>query len=297
MVLGLAAADISPMTAMALRAEDLAALQRCATDGSLELLYQPEIDLQTGAIVAMEGLLRWHRGLDGVLAPLAFLDMAEDSGEIGPIGSWVLRHGAIEAARWQRLHGPVRQLFLNVSASQLVAPGFLDEVREAIDVNHLPAGSLGFEVTELAITMLGRRAVPLLEALRACGASLAVDDFGTWYSTLGAFDELPIDAVKLDQRYVRGVGGDLEDDTIVASVISLAHARGLYVVAEGVESWAESARLIELGCDRAHGFLYASPQRADRARWLLQQGTGWRGGVLEPGEASVSAIPVPREDS
>jgi EAL domain-containing protein (putative c-di-GMP-specific phosphodiesterase class I) len=124
-----------------------------------------------------------------------------------------------------------------------------------------------------------------------------VDDFGTWYSTLGALDELPVDAVKLDQRYVRGVGGDLDDDTIVASVISLAHARGLYVVAEGVESWAESARLIELGCDRAHGFLFASPQRADRARWLLQQGTGWRGGILEPGDQASPAIPVPREDS
>jgi EAL domain-containing protein (putative c-di-GMP-specific phosphodiesterase class I) len=282
---------------MTLRAEDLAALHRCATDGSLELLYQPEVDLQTGAIVAMEGLLRWHHGSDGMLAPLAFLDLAENSGEIGPIGSWVLREGAAEAARWQRLSGGPRQLFLNVSASQLVTPGFVDEVRGVVQEFDLPPGSLGFEVTEGALTMLGGRAIPLLLALRSCGVNLAVDDFGTWYSSLGALDELPVDAVKLDQRYVRGVGGDLDDDTIVASVISLAHARGLYVVAEGVESWAESARLIELGCDRAHGFLYASPQRADRARWLLQQGTGWRGGVLEPGDTSKTAIPVPRDEA
>lgn len=279
---------------MTLGVDDLAALHRCATDGSLELLYQPEIDLQTGAIVAMEGLLRWHRGEEGMLAPLAFLDLAEHSGEIGPISSWVLREGAAEAARWQRLDGAVRQLFLNMSASQLAAPGFVDEVREVVVEFGLPIGSLGFEITEGALAMLGGRAVPLLLALRACGVSLAVDDFGTWYSSLGALDELPVDAVKLDQRYVRGVGGDLDDDTIVASVIALAHARGLYVVAEGVESWAESARLIELGCDRAHGFLYASPQRADRARWLLQQGTGWRGGLLEPGDTAVPAIPVPR---
>jgi EAL domain-containing protein (putative c-di-GMP-specific phosphodiesterase class I) len=245
----------------------------------------------------MEGLLRWHHGDEGVLAPLAFLDLAEHSGEIGPIGSWVLKEGAAEAARWQRLNGPIRQLFLNVSASQLVAPGFVDEVRAAVEEAHLPLHTLGIEVTEGALTMLGRRAVPLLEQLHEVGVLLAVDDFGTWYSTLGALDELPVDAVKLDQRYVRGVGGDLDDDTIVASVISLAHARGLYVVAEGVESWAESARLIELGCDRAHGFLFASPQRADRARWLLQQGTGWRGGILEPGDQAMPAIPVPREDS
>jgi EAL domain-containing protein (putative c-di-GMP-specific phosphodiesterase class I) len=283
------------MTAMSLRADDIEALHRCATDGSLELLYQPEVDLQTGAIVAMEGLLRWHRGDEGMLAPLAFLDLAEHNGESGAIGSWVLREGAAEAARWQRLNGPVRQLFLNVSASQLVAPGFVEEVRAVVEEFSLPTGSLGIEVTEGALTMLGNRAVPLLMVLREIGVTLAVDDFGTWYSTLGALDELPIDAVKLDQRYVRGVGGDLEDDTIVGSVISLAHARGLYVVAEGVESWAESARLIELGCDRAHGFLFASPQRADRARWLLQQGTGWRGGILEPGDSTTIVLPAPRE--
>jgi len=279
------------MTATTLRAEDLIALHKCSTDGSLELLYQPEIDLQTGAILAMEGLLRWHYGDSGVMAPLEFLDLAEHSGEIGPIGSWVLHKGAEEASRWQGLGGLVRTLFLNVSASQLAAPGFVEEVAQVIADNALPVGALGIEVTEGALTMLGARAVPLLDELHAHGVVLAVDDFGTWYSTLGALDELPIDAVKLDQRYVRGVGEDLDDDTIVASVISLAHARGLYVVAEGVESWAESARLTELGCDRAHGFLFASPQRADKARWLLNQGKGWRGGVL-PTDQRI--IPLPR---
>jgi len=279
------------MTATTLRAEDLIALHKCSTDGSLELLYQPEIDLQTGAILAMEGLLRWHHGDNGVMAPLEFLDLAEHSGEIGPIGSWVLRQGAEEASRWQRFGGLVQTLFLNVSASQLAAPGFVEEVAQVIADNALPVGALGIEVTEGALTMLGARAVPLLDELHAQGVVLAVDDFGTWYSTLGALDELPIDAVKLDQRYVRGVGEDLDDDTIVASVISLAHARGLYVVAEGVESWAESARLTELGCDRAHGFLFASPQRADKARWLLNQGKGWRGGVL-PTDQRI--IPLPR---
>lgn len=278
------------MTAPTLSADDLVALHRCATDGTLELLYQPEVDLQTGAIVAMEGLLRWHHGAgNGLLAPPAFLDLAEDRGEIEAIGEWVLREGAAEAARWQRFIGPTRQLFVNVSAAQLVAAGFVDAVARVIADYDLPRGALGIEVTEAALTMLGARALPLLDQLRQIGVTLAVDDFGTWYSTLAALDELPVDAVKLDQRYVRGVGGDLDDDTIVASVISLAHARGLYVVAEGVESWAESARLTELGCDRAHGFLFASPQRADRARWLLQQGNGWRG---EP--AGPVSLPAPR---
>ncbi|MCA1712207.1 MAG: EAL domain-containing protein [Actinobacteria bacterium] len=272
------------MTATTLRASDLVALHNAASDGSLELLYQPEIDLQTGAIVAMEALLRWHHGQEGTRTPAEFLDLAEHSGDMTPISAWVLEEAAAEAERWKSVGGAARQLFVNVSASQLVAPGFVDDVVEVMERHGLPAGSLGIEVTEGAITMLGGRALPLLAELRSAGVVLAVDDFGTWYSTLGALEELPIHAVKLDQRYVRGVGGDLDGDTIVASVIALAHARGLYVVAEGVESWAESARLTELGCDRAHGFLFASAQRADKARWMLSQGQGWR----------VGTVPTPR---
>jgi EAL domain-containing protein (putative c-di-GMP-specific phosphodiesterase class I) len=270
------------MTASTLRASDLVALHQAANDGSLELLYQPEIDLQTGAIVAMEALLRWHHGEGGLRTPAEFLDLAEHSGDMRSISGWVIEEAAAEAARWQGIGGSMRQLFVNVSASQLASPGFAEVLVEAMARYELPAGALGIEITEGAITMLGGRALPLLAELRSAGVVLAVDDFGTWYSTLGALEELPIHAVKLDQRYVRGVGGDLDEDTIVASVIALAHARGLYVVAEGVESWAESARLTELGCDRAHGFLFASPQRADKARWMLSQGQGWCVGTVPP---------------
>src|SRR5262249_13760899 len=104
---------------------------------------------------------------------------------------------------------------------------------------------------------------------------LAVDDFGTWYSSLARFEEMPVDAVKLDRRFVRGLGVDLEDDSIVASVVRLAHARDLYVVAEGVGSWTEGARLCELVRDRAHGFLCCGPQEARRARSMLARGGGW----------------------
>jgi EAL domain-containing protein (putative c-di-GMP-specific phosphodiesterase class I) len=275
---------------------DIASLHRATSDGSLELMYQPEIDLDSGAIVAMEGLLRWHHGELGILGPSDFLDLAIRSGEISPIGEWVLRVGAQEAAAWKTLRGPARQLWLNVSAEQLRAPGFAELVASVVIENDLRQGALGLEVTERSILDLGRDAAPILIGLRSAGVSLAVDDFSSYYATLGAIEALPVDAVKLGHRYVRGVGDDGHDDSFVASVIKRAHDRGMYVVAEGVETWSESVRLTELGCDRAHGWLFASAQRSDKARWLLTQGTGWRGGVVTP-DAQAIPFPAPRVPS
>ena len=272
--------------------DQLSALHRCVEDGSLELLFQPEIDLQTGAIVAMEGLLRWHHGTLGLLAPPVFLDLADSSGEILPIGEWVLRAGAEEAARWASMPSPTRRLWLNVSAAELVADGFVRLVSDVVTASGLPDGALGLEIAESCVIALGPSAAPLLEDLRAAGVALAVDDFSSFYSTLGAIEVLPIDAVKLSSRYVRGVGElvgpDGEGDPLVAAVIAQAHARGLYVVAEGVETWGEAARLTELGCDRAHGWLFASAQRADRARWLLEHGRGWE---------RTASVPLPRGEA
>ena len=275
---------------MTTAAVDIAALHRAATDGSLELMYQPEIDMASGAIVAMEGLLRWHHGSLGVLGPGDFLDLAIRSGEISPIGEWVLRTGAAQAADWGTLRGPRRQLWLNVSAEQVRADGFAQLVADVVTENKLPPGCLGLEVSERSCLELGRDAAPLLLALRGAGVSLAVDDFSSFYATLGAIEALPVNAVKLGHKYVRGVGDADHDDSFVQSVIERAHARGMHVVAEGVEEWSEHARLIELGCDRAHGWLFASAQRADKARWLLTQGSGWRGGVVTP---EVRALPFP----
>jgi EAL domain-containing protein (putative c-di-GMP-specific phosphodiesterase class I) len=259
---------------------DLTALHRAASDGTLELLYQPEIDLDSGAIVAMEGLLRWHHGALGVLGPADFLDLAIRTGEISPIGEWVLRTGAAEVAGWSDLRGPRRQLWLNVSAEQVRTDGFADLVAEVVAEHGLEGNVLGLEITERACLELGEDAAPLLLSLKAAGVALAIDDFSSFYATLGAIEALPVNAVKLGQGYVRGVGDEDHDDSLVASVIQRAHDRGIYVVAEGVEQWSEHARLIELGCDRAHGWLFASAQRSDKARWLLSQGTGWRGGAV-----------------
>lgn len=265
--------------------DQLSALHRSAADGSLELLYQPEIDLASGGIVAMEGLLRWHHETLGLLRPPAFLELAQVSGEILTIGEWVLRAGGAEAARWADLPGPTRRLWLNVSGAELLADGFLQLVTDVVRENGLPPGALGLEIAESAVVALGPGATALMQELRAAGVALAVDDFSSFYSTLGAIEALPLDAVKLGHRYVRGVGEhvgpDGEGDPFVCAVIAQAHDHGLDVVAEGVETWGEAARLTELGCDRAHGWLFAVAQPAEKARNLLSQGQGWkRGGWL-----------------
>ncbi|MCW2779482.1 MAG: signal transduction protein [Frankiales bacterium] len=275
---------------MALLADQVAHLD--TNDGALELLYQPEVDLATGAIVAMEGLLRWHTQDLGVLAPPAFFAAAESAGQMPAIGEWVLRAGAAEAAAWQSLRGPARQLRLNVTTSQLLDPRFSDLVSAVVAEHHLPVGALGLEVSEDSLQVLGDDAPAVLTELRATGVALAVDDT-TFFATLAVIEHLPVDVVKLGTRHVRGV--DLSDDaSMAATVISRAHDRGLVVVAEGVETWGEAVRLLELGCDRAHGWLYASAQRGDKARWLLEQGRGWRGAVVSPGVQAAQFVPSPR---
>ena len=269
---------------------DIEALRRCCTDGSLEMVYQPELDLDTGAIVAMEGLLRWRDRTLGLLQPADFLYLAIECGVMVDIDAWVLRAGAAQAADWQTLPGPARTVWLNVSLAQLRAHWFVQSVTDAVREFGLAPGVLGLEISERAILDLGANARPLLAQLRQAGVSLAIDNFTSYYATLGAISALPIDCVKVGQRFIRGVGEPEHNDSFISSVIEQAHARGIYVVAEAVETWAESARLTELGCDRAHGFLFASAQRPDRARWLLTQGTGWRGTAVTP---EVQAIPFP----
>jgi EAL domain-containing protein (putative c-di-GMP-specific phosphodiesterase class I) len=152
---------------------------------------------------------------------------------------------------------------------------FVDRIAALMVEHELAPNTLGLEVTEETLATGSKHAPVLLNELRDAGVALAIDDFGSWYSALGTLGELPIDAVKLDQPFVRGVGSDLENDSIVSSVIALAHAHGVRVVAEGVESWSEGARLCELGCDRAMGYLFSGPQIAEHARLMMAHGAGW----------------------
>jgi EAL domain-containing protein (putative c-di-GMP-specific phosphodiesterase class I) len=256
------------------------ALARAVAEDTLVVHFQPEVDLASGGVVGMEALVRWQHPQRGLLWPVDFLAIADRAGLLPMLGWEVLRRSAKELASWQSLpplaDGTPRQLWVNVSASQLLEADFADRIAALITEFDLAPDTLGLELTDETLATGSLHAPVLLQELRDAGAALALDDFGSWYSALGTLGELPIVAVKLDQAFVRGVGSDLEDDSIVSSVIALAHAHGVRVVAEGVESWSEGARLCELGCDRAVGYLFSGPQVAEHARLMLAHGAGWQ---------------------
>ncbi len=259
---------------------DLVAAMRDAIQQRQFLLrYQPQVDLATGEVLGLEALLRWQHPERGLLEPREFLPIAVGSEMIVAIGRFVLEECCREVRSWHELFTPgvtkPKQIWANVSAVELMQPDFVAYVTELLTESSIGSGVLGLEISEADLIAHSEEVRATLIALKDAGVMLAVDDFGTWYSSLSGIKNLPLDAVKLGHQFVRGVGQDLDEDDVVLAVIKLAHARGLTVVAEGVESWTEGARLCEMGCDRAHGYLFAGPQEADRARWMLTRGTGW----------------------
>jgi EAL domain-containing protein (putative c-di-GMP-specific phosphodiesterase class I) len=267
------------------------ALRHAADDGTLVVHLQPEIDLASGAVVAMEALVRWEHPVRGLLWPGDFLAAADAEGLLPRIGWAVITRCVDELSSWRSLTplagGGDRQLWVNVSVSQLLEPDFVERLADLVARRELPRGALGLELDERALAT-GSYARRLLDDLATAGVALAVDNVTAWYSWLATLRESPIEAVKLDRGFVRGVGNDVEGDTVVASVIDLAHRNGLRVVAEGVESWSEGARLCELGCDRGMGYLFSGPQRPEHARLMLAHGAGW----TRPSTVRIPAQPT-----
>jgi EAL domain-containing protein (putative c-di-GMP-specific phosphodiesterase class I) len=196
--------------------------------------------------------------------------LAQRSGLMETIDTWVLAAAATQAASWLRLPGPMRTLWVNVSMAQLTDPRFATRFSYAMNSCDLPPGALGLEISEQALLRLGDAAPPLLARLRSLGACLVADDFNSYYTALGNIGSLPLDGLKLSHRFVRAAG-HVSHYGRAHKVIAQAHERGMYVVAEGVENVEENAALLGIGCDRAHGYLYSAPLPSDQARWLLKQ--------------------------
>ena len=223
---------------------------------ALAVHYQPQVDLLTGRVAGVEALARWTHARLGAVAPDEFIAVAEETGLIGPLGSFVLGETCRQVAAWRR-QGLHVAATVNVSAHQLGDPGFADSVARHLGAAGLEPSGICLELTESALMGAGEEPRQALAALKALGVYVAIDDFGTGFSSLAALKRLPVEVVKVDRSFVDGLGTDPEDSAIVASVLSLAHAMGLHVIAEGVETPLQASELVSLGCTVAQGFLWS----------------------------------------
>lgn len=245
-------------------------LRRALEDEQLEVCYQPQVDVGTGRIIGAEALLRWNHPERGQVPPEAFIPIAEASGLILPIGEWVLNCACRQAVEWIKAGLPPVPVAVNVSAVQFRRQDLPDLVRRALAMSGLDAAMLSLEITETAIMSVRDRAVEPLATLRSMGVGLALDDFGTGYSSLSYLKTFPISTVKIDRSFVSEMLHDRAAATITEAIVSMAHILGLRVLAEGVERHAQLARLEQLGCNAAQGYLFSPAVKPEAFARLLQ---------------------------
>jgi len=257
-----------------------------ALRGALErdefvLHYQPQVDLQSGAVVGMEALLRWQHPELGMVAPDRFVPVAEETGLIVAIGAWVMRTACADNKRWQHLGLGMLRVAVNLSARQFGSPKLVADIAAVLADTGLAADYLEIELTESLFMSDVSEAVETLHAMKSLGVSLSIDDFGTGYSSLSYLSRFPIDVLKIDRSFVSDIGKeggkhsgkDGGDAPIVASIIALAHNLQLSVIAEGVETAEQLAYLRRHGCDEMQGYYFSRPLPADAFEQVLRQRT------------------------
>ncbi|HEV2702374.1 MAG TPA: EAL domain-containing protein [Steroidobacteraceae bacterium] len=234
-----------------------------------ELHYQPEFNARTRRIDSVEGLIRWRSPDEGVVSPAAFLSVLESTGLIATVGEWVIRQAAEDVQNWRRLGLPKVRIAVNVSPRELRYPQF---AKRFLQLNHeCGAGSLDIEITEGALLDDSDVAVRELKALRESGVRIAIDDFGTGYSSLSRLSDLPIDTLKIDKTFTTRLFTDSLGPTLVSTIITLAHAIGMTVVAEGVETEQQLKILCDLGCDHLQGYFLSQPLPSKQLIELLAE--------------------------
>lgn len=247
-----------------------AALRKAISRKEFALFYQPKVDLGSGRITGAEALIRWPRG-NRVEGPGSFIPQAEATGLIVAIGSWVIDEACRQLCVWQARFGTWGRVAVNVSARQFHAGNLLTVVKEALARHGVPAGCFELELTESMLMDDPLHTIDVLHALKSLGVNLSLDDFGTGYSSFGYLSRFPIDALKIDQSFVRDITSAPESGVIAVSIIELAHRMKLKVVAEGIETIAQKDYLKAYQCDEMQGYLFSRPVPAHEFENLLQQ--------------------------
>lgn len=245
------------------RLETEIALRNALQKGEFVLYYQPKLSTRTGKVVGMEALLRWRRPLDGIVSPVGFISLLEDSGLVIPVGEWAIREACRQTKEWQeRGYGDLR-LSVNLSVKQFRSDSLLPSVQKALETSGLDPRSLQLELTESVLAEDTPQAIELLQRLKALGISLSIDDFGTGYSSLSYLMHFPIDALKIDRSFVRDMATNEEHSALTSTIVAMARNLNLGIVAEGVENAQQLELLCATGCDEVQGFLFSEPVAAD----------------------------------
>jgi EAL domain-containing protein (putative c-di-GMP-specific phosphodiesterase class I) len=260
------------MGAAALRRLELETNLRHAIErDEFELHYQPTIDLATGRIASMEALIRWRHGERGLVPPLEFIPLAEETGLVVPIGLWVLKEACRQFAIWhERLGDKAPAISVNLSARQLMHDGIVADVAEALRIYDIAPEALTLEITETFAVEDAEANRSTLIRLKGLGVRLAIDDFGSGYSSLGYLRRLPVDVLKIDRGFIQALGNDPDDALIVSAVSDLAHNLGMVVVAEGIEDASLVEKVRALGCDLGQGYFFAKPLPAKLATAFIE---------------------------
>jgi diguanylate cyclase (GGDEF)-like protein len=255
-------------------------LRHAVERGEFRLYYQPLVSLDTGRITELEALLRWNHPERGIVPPLDFIPLAEETGLIIPIGSWVLKEACRQMREWQgefaRTGGELPlALSVNLSVKQFAQRGFVEHVADVVSASGMDPRTLKLEITESFVIDDPKGTRTMLEQLRALGVQIYLDDFGTGYSSLGYLHTLPLDAIKIDRSFVMGMDAGPTHLQLVHTVRALARNIGVLAVAEGVETDAQLRTLRTLGCESAQGYLFSKPIGSDGIAQLLRANPQW----------------------
>jgi EAL domain-containing protein (putative c-di-GMP-specific phosphodiesterase class I) len=234
------------------------------------LHYQPQVELRTGRIFAVEALVRWNHPTRGLISPIEFIPLAEETGLIVPIGDWVLREACRQNKAWQDTGLPAMIVCVNVSARQFREENLVDRVASVLEESELEARYLELELTESLIMQDIELAVATMKELQRQGVQLSIDDFGTGYSSLSALKTFPVARLKIDKSFIDGIPADENDKAVASAVIALGQKLNLRVIAEGVETDAQVAFLRECNCDEMQGYHFSKPVPPQRIECLLR---------------------------
>jgi diguanylate cyclase (GGDEF)-like protein/PAS domain S-box-containing protein len=247
-------------------------LHKALERDELVLYYQPKVHAATGTVTGMEALIRWKHPVKGLIPPMQFIPLAETSGLIIPIGEFVIRTVCGQIKTWQEAGYRQINIALNVSSRQFDQPNLIEIVQEALQDTLISPRCLELEITESTIMRNPEKAIRILTELNALGIGISIDDFGTGYSSLSYLKRLPLDFLKIDQSFVKGLASDPRDQAIVRATIAMAHSLNMKTIAEGVETEEQFSFLREHGCDEIQGYLFSRPLPAEEIPGILAKG-------------------------